>query len=91
MTCKDCVNYEVCFKTSADNREHCEHFQDKSKFIELPCKIGDKVFIVGRHHHETYINTGRFRISDVEKIGKTVFITKEEAEQALKESSHYGL
>lgn len=88
MTCKDCVHYEVCNKLGdevLENFDICVGFKDKSKFIELPCKVGDKVFIIGRNNHETYINTGRFRISDIEKFGKTVFLTKEEAEKALEE------
>ena len=116
MTCKDCVHYEVCFKTSADNMEHCEHFQDKSKFIELTCKIGETVCIIinkngiksqGKEVIKFEINNMRFKqdgktivyscLGRYEKghyyfrnfvfnsIGKTVFLTKEEAERALKE------
>lgn len=90
MTCKDCVHYEVCesLEKNGISRIHpsqCEFFKDKAKFIDLPCKVGDKVFIIGRNNHETYINTGRFRISDIEKIGKKVFFTKEKAEKALEE------
>lgn len=50
MTCKDCVHYEVCETTYPDlelpfvNLEKCRLFKDKSKFIELPCRVGDKVF-----------------------------------------------
>ena len=88
MTCKDCVHYDVCNIFGYEvlgNFDICVHFKDKSKFIELPCKVGDKVFIIGRNNHETYINTGRFRISDIEKIGKKVFLTKEKAKKALEE------
>ena len=79
MTCEDCVHYEVCegLEKNGINKispVHCGYFKGKSKFIELPC--GDTVFIIGRNHHEAYINTGRFRVSDIEKIGKTVFLTK---------------
>ena len=46
MTCKDCAHYEVCkiepklvgFNANGKIRE-CDHFKDKSKFIELPCKV----------------------------------------------------
>ena len=43
MTCKDCVHYKPCFYANIDN---CEYFKDKSKFIELPCKVGDKVWFI---------------------------------------------
>lgn len=54
MTCKDCIHYEVCKRI--DNKmevknmslnetiqEMCRDFKDKSKYIELPCKVGDSV------------------------------------------------
>lgn len=55
MTCKDCAHYEVCkiepklvgFNVNGKIRE-CDHFKDKSKFIELPCKVGDTVFVIGK-------------------------------------------
>jgi hypothetical protein len=57
--------------------------------VVLPCKLGDPVFIIGGKYRggrfDRWINTGKFRISDLEKIGKTVFLTHEEAEAALAE------
>lgn len=40
--CKDCIYYGVCddFLPPDD----CLHFKDKSKFIELPCPVGDTVY-----------------------------------------------
>ena len=31
-------------KNQTDNE--CEHFADRSRFVELPCKVGDTVFVV---------------------------------------------
>lgn len=74
-----------------------EEFQQLSKakaegrLVMLPCKIGGLVFIIGsKYRHgrdETWINTGKFRWSDMEKLGKTVFLSREEAEKALREAS----
>lgn len=50
-TCKECIHYDVCeMKILAmlllqDGKE-CKHFKDKSKIIELPCKVGDTVYKV---------------------------------------------
>lgn len=116
MTCKDCAHYEVCeiqneipFKKS----EKCRLFKDKSKFIELPCKVGDTVYSIKDDFYNYKIHSGlqkgkvigfefnkkcfiwvhfkndtptggiAFELND---IGKTVFLTKEEAEKSLKES-----
>ena len=49
MTCKDCIHYEVCqYKYNImsklkndDVQKYCLNFKDKSKFIEMPCEVGD--------------------------------------------------
>lgn len=52
-------------------------------------KVGDPVFVAGgKYRHgsiEYWINTGKFRLSDVGKLGKTVFLTNEEAEAKIAE------
>lgn len=52
-TCKDCIHYEVCHIVEMSDKEELEEekfsccdFKDKSKFIELPCSIGDKLYDV---------------------------------------------
>lgn len=51
MTCKDCISYEACKFYNKNLPEEydpiewqCDNFKDKSRYIELPCKIGDKVY-----------------------------------------------
>ena len=54
MTCKDCLHYEACNKfiwremmlleSVADFV--CGDYKDKSRFVELPCKAGDKIFMI---------------------------------------------
>lgn len=51
MICKDCLCYEACkFYTDKTKfnlpkkAENCEDFKDKSKYIELPCKVGGTVY-----------------------------------------------
>lgn len=62
---------------------------EEGTLVELPCKVGDTVYIVGRKYragsYESFINTGKFRYSDIEKFGDIVFITREAAEARLKE------
>lgn len=52
-------------------------------------KIGDPVYIVGgKYRHgsiEYWINPGKFRLSDVGKLGLTVFLTLNEAQEKLEE------
>lgn len=60
MTCKDCISYDICAYNAyvqaeysgravetyitIDNKLPCRFFKDKSRYIELPCKVGDTVY-----------------------------------------------
>lgn len=52
-------------------------------------KTGDPVFVAGgKYRHgsiEYWINPGKFRLSDVGKLGLTVFLSLEEAEAKVAE------
>ena len=128
-TCADCVHVEVCEELTRRKlspkraeellpvlREHgrtCEHFNDRARFVELPCKVGDKVYLDNLHikyadvigiyidafggvfdlriYTNIQLANGfgyKYFISKdytFEDIGKRIFLTKEAAEQALKE------
>lgn len=34
----------IMYKECDDVEKHCLHFKDKSRFVELPCKVGDKAY-----------------------------------------------
>lgn len=80
---------------------YCHNFSDKAKWVHLPCKVGDIVycfepcFDVDNHPKLKVVEREiiRFKttltvsglISDIDNIGKTVFLTREEAENALED------
>lgn len=119
-SCKDCVHFEACkniYEIHGDGLSEeshgCEHFKDRSQFVELPCKVGDKVYLDNLHikyadvigiyidafggvfdlriYTNIQLANGfgyKYFISKdytFEDIGKRLFLTKESAEQALKE------
>lgn len=120
MTCDNCVHYWLCHHNTYEqakyfgkdkeiyitikNNSACLFFKDKSRYIELPCKVGDTVYsiveginrifigevyeyVVGREHF-VFRSTrkGYLTLAFTElDIGKTVFLTKDEAEKALTE------
>lgn len=54
-TCKDCLHNHVCAlwraqegqdaKSWSDSDDwDCDYFDDKSRFVEMPCKVGDKLY-----------------------------------------------
>ena len=112
--CKDCVYVNVCelkrkhtcTGTRIYDHENieklCLNFKDRSRFVELPVKPGEKVFYfdtAGRIYESTvtqlvYGATGFLIDSDVmfnsNLIGERFFLTREAAEQALKEREAHG-
>ncbi len=73
-----------------DNKlEYIADYLIENGVILPPCKVGDKVYVIGSRYRcgreEKWINTGKFRLSDIDQIGKTVFLTKKEAQKALDE------
>lgn len=71
-----------------DKLAEYEDLEEQGKLVILPCKIGTPIFIIGSKYRsgkfDKWVNTGKFRWSDIEKLGKTVFLTREEAEAALR-------
>ena len=88
--------------------DDCDHFHDSSRFVELPCKIGDTLYTVVRGYkirewivtdicfsdylpRSVKVFTARDKQNSehmrfVEHyLGKNIFLTREAAEQALKE------
>lgn len=81
----------------------CKQFSKRSEWVHLPCNVGDTVYCFApcfeEMHHaklkvvESEIVEMRTIATvlglnfDVDRIGKTVFLTREEAEKALKERS----
>lgn len=100
--------FEYCREGRTDEipdiEERCNSFKDKSRFIELPCKVGDVVWWTDgctRFAHKVEVTrisyTAEYgfdmsgftrnqthKMFNERDIGKTVFLTREEAERALK-------
>ena len=76
--------------------DDCEHFKDRSRFVELPCKRGTELFRIKQINGKRFItntalNSNTFwNIVMQGEFGKTVFLTREEAEQALKERENHA-
>ena len=82
--------------------DDCDQFHDRSCFVELPCKVGDTIYVVEKGKiiqdsvvtlyvayfggdEETFQFDGIKTDGYFSDFGKTVFLTKEEAERTLKE------
>ena len=121
-SCKDCMHEEVCSIFSSDlnedGAEKCVCFKNRNRFVELPCKVGDTIYIL-TNDSPTGIEESQVKKIELIKtqsktkirlivpcvyddwgsaqweigvndFGKTAFLTREEAEKALKERENNG-
>ena len=90
-SCKDCLSCDVCVVVQYSNEPHkydnlCDDFLDKSLYYKFPCPLGSVVYEVIKRSddfsgYDYYIVSQKtFALSDVDRIGKTLFITPAEAE-----------
>lgn len=100
MTCKDCIHLELCHLPFLTSANACKRFfKDKSRFVELPCKVGDQIFYIKNASVFEYtVDKINYEFTATENgnivrgiyfkpknIGKAVFLSREEAEAKLKE------
>lgn len=64
-----------------------EDLEADGRLIKLPCKVGTDIYYILGIPNKTpcTIDSCVFELSDIHKIGKTLFLTREEAEAKLKE------
>lgn len=101
-SCKDCLLSDVCVdRYVCGDRPACacQRFKDRNRFVVLP-KYGDTVYGFDYTRDDIkvvvpeevtgiaiYTDCDFYNITD---LGKTVFLTREEAERALKERENNG-
>lgn len=89
----DCVCDEFqsdCpFEKLAKKLKTYEDAEDKGTLLRLPCKVGEKVYEPYRFFGEGAweIDEHYIKLEDLPKIGKTVFLTREEAEMAIERNN----
>lgn len=96
-TCRDCIHHEICVLLLQNTDAVCNGFADKSRYVELPCKVGDKVYQTdGCRVYESTISEIEMSFKntvycteniafDERAIDRSIFLTREKAEKALKE------
>lgn len=88
------------YRVEKDRMEkRCSFFKDRSRFVELPCKQGDLVYFIKARRVMADIvskftidrcgvmlqRVNGYNLGYTDQLGKRIFLTHEEAEQALKE------
>lgn len=85
-TCKDCLHCDVCHAVHIGGfiqecAEACKNFKDESRYIELPCKMGDVVYRIitmgtGVTFKKTGFNTYRHCEQTIKRFIRTIIVTK---------------
>jgi len=99
VDCKKCIHQEVCYlDIQFEGAEYCDDFKDKTRFIEVPCKINDTVYGIKKYKGIWNVKKGivseMFFTRDMDLVivvhhilrgrwGRTIFPTEEAAQQAL--------
>ena len=89
-TCRNRTGKEGCkgcpIRIAIDKLAQYEELEEQNKLLKLPCAVGSLVYepypFMGDGAWE--IDAHKVRLEDLEKIGKTVFLTQEEAEAAIR-------
>ena len=79
---------QFSMQTVCDTLESLINKIENGTLVELPCKIGTKIYIVGESDFcipKYQMWEDEFCLEDIERFGDTVFLTKDEAEAKLKE------
>lgn len=90
-TCGDCIHCDPCGLAPETLANGCEYFKYKRKFIELPCPIGETVYMITYGHDDwsghdfKMVIQASFRPDMLKDFNKRFFLTREEAEKKLGE------
>ena len=69
-------------------RKLCDYeLEEQGLLVRLPCKVGAEVYYILGIPNKTPCTIDKcvFELSDIHKIGKSLFLTREEAERKLEE------
>lgn len=70
-----------------DKLAEYEELEEQGKLLKLPCEIGHRVYMIYQFCGEGAweIEEHKIKLEDLENIGKTVFLTRQAAEDKLAE------
>ena len=93
-----CYTQETCNDIEQQLKDFgCKDFANRSEWVHLPCRVGDKVYRLSKclgvvqfvitsftiYQSEMFFTDDSDNIIYLPDIGRTVFLTREEAEKAL--------
>ena len=89
---RSCENGRCAIQQCFDRLGAYEDLEEQGKLLKLPCEVGDIVYrlytvddVVKVYEHHITTLTSIVNIMETGEIGKTVFLTQEAAQSALRE------
>lgn len=90
-----CRTADCSYKQIYDRLAEYEDLEEQGRLVELPCKIGTTVYRICKKKYDVDgygmqwykdwgVVTHSFSIGNMNELGKTIFLTREEAEKALR-------
>ena len=69
--------------------EEINKAEKEGRLIVLPCKVGTAVYkIEYNQHYGAWLEPHFFRLQDYEHVGKTIFLSREDAEAEIRRWEH---
>ena len=91
--CDRCEKYSLYVDNLEEKLAEYETAEEEGRLVVLPCKVGTRVYEIyqfcGCGAWE--IEEHKIKLEDLDKIGKTVFPTREEAEKALRDKMDFHI
>ena len=93
----DLCNVEFCYRQcykmtlwtekAKEKLAEYETAEEEGRLVVLPCRVGTRVYEIYQFcgYGAWEIEEHKIKLEDLDKIGKTVFLTREEAEKASRE------
>lgn len=92
VACMGCIEESNC-KAECGAIDDCleklakyETAEEEGRLKVLPCKVGDTVYVLRHSWNGWNIDKKKFTYAMIGKVGKTVFLAREAAKKALKET-----
>ena len=83
--CMKCAEQHEKLAELLEELKSYKEAEEQGLLVRLPCKVGAEVYYILGIPNKTPCTIDKcvFELSDINKIGKTVFFTREEAEKKL--------
>lgn len=85
--CIKCAEEHMQLAEWLEELKSYKDLEEQGLLVRLPCKVGAEVYYILGIPNKTPCTIDKcvFKLSDIHKIGKSLFLTREEAEKKLEE------